>query len=65
MFNLNKEQVLVNWFDIFKYIPVNWKDKISIQNFKSASERYSKSWDKLPYDQQGWVSEQIRINITR
>jgi hypothetical protein len=56
---LSKEQVLKNWYEISKYMPVNWKDKESIKKFKLACESYSKPWDKLDYESQGWVSEQI------
>ena len=58
---INKEQVLNNYYDIFKFIPVNWKNKESIFQFKIASEKYSKAWSKLLYDEQGWVSEQIGL----
>jgi len=54
-----KEQVLTNWYEISKSMPVDWRDKESIKQFKQACERYSKPWDKLDYEEQGWVSEQI------
>ena len=40
-------------------MPVNWQNKESIKLFKLACEHYSKSWEKLDYEQQGWVCEQI------
>jgi len=55
----SKEDILKNWYEISKFIPVNWNDKESIKSFKQACERYSKPWDKLDYEAQGWVSEQI------
>jgi len=55
----SKEQVLKNWYEISKSIPVDWKDKESIKRFKQACERYTKPWDRLDYEEQGWVCENI------
>lgn len=46
-------------------MPVNWNDKESIKLFKIECERYSKPWDKLSYEEQGWVCEQIMTNNGR
>lgn len=62
---MSKEQVLDNWYEIFKYIPVDWNKKESINSFKTASEKYSKPWDRLSYEQQGWVSEQISLSSSK
>ena len=55
----SRDQILKNWWEISKSMPVNWQDKESIKRFKQACELYSKNWDKLDYEEQGWVSEQI------
>ena len=40
-------------------MPIDWKDKESIKRFKQACDRYTKPWDRLDYEEQGWVCEQI------
>ncbi len=55
----SKEQILRSWYEIYKEIPVNWKDKESIKKFKTACDKYSKAWDKLDYEEQGWICEKI------
>lgn len=58
-----KEQVLSQWFGLYDLIPVDWNNKESISSFKNASNFYSKSWSKLSYSDQGWVSEQINGRV--
>jgi len=40
-------------------IPVNWNDKTSIKSFKEKSDSYAKFFNKLNYEEQGWITEQF------
>lgn len=57
----SKEEVLNLYYELFRFIPVNWNDKESIKQFKLASDKYSKMYSRLDHTDQGWISEQLDI----
>lgn len=56
---MDKHGVLELWHKINQFIPVNWDDKSSVNDFKKAVDYYAKSWSKLKSEEQGWVCEMI------
>jgi hypothetical protein len=58
-----REHILTSWYELVKLSPVNWKDKESIKRFRIASDAYAKTWSRLDYEEQGWISEQILNNV--
>lgn len=56
-----KDEILTLYFKLFDYLPINWEDKESIKQFKSVSDTYSKKYGRLTYEEQGWISEEIKI----
>ena len=47
------------WFELQTKVPVDWTDKQSIKDFRITVDSYSKSWSRLSWSDQGWISERI------
>jgi len=47
------------WFELQAKVPVDWTVYQSIKDFKTAADSYSKSWSRLSWSDQGWISERI------
>jgi hypothetical protein len=60
---VEKENILKLWYELNDFIPVNWKNKESINKFKIAHDTCAKLWSRLDQADQGWMSEQILNNI--
>jgi hypothetical protein len=56
-----KEEHLLLFKDLFKLSPIDWLDTKEVQYFRFMLDRCTKSYSKLNYEEQGWVSEQILI----
>lgn len=59
----SREYVLTLWFELQTKVPVDWNDKQSIVSFKNTMDSYSKSWSRLSWADQGWISEQINGRV--
>jgi hypothetical protein len=59
----SREDVLALHRGLTAHLPVDWDDPQSVKAFKNALDRYGKSYGRLDWDDQGWVSEQISLNL--